>query len=69
MSKRGANQSVDTKYATTMICDALRFIESGRIEIAVDRIKDAVSMLPDVDDETQEMACIDAKKNCRGIAA
>lgn len=69
MSKRGANQSVSTKYATTLLCDALRFIESGRIVIAVDLIKNAVSMLPDVDDDAQEMACVDAKNNRRGIAA
>lgn len=69
MKKRGSNQSVDTKYATALLCDALRLIESGRVGMAVDCVKEAVSLLPDVNDDSQKMACIDAKKNHRGIAA
>lgn len=69
MSKRGANQSADTKFATFLVCDALRLIESGRVGLAVEYLRNALSILPDVGDEDQGIACVESKKQSRGIAA
>lgn len=69
MAKRGANQSVSTKYATTLLCDALRLLDIGKVGNAHELIKEAVSMLPDVNDSAQCEACSESKKKNRGIAA
>ena len=69
MAKRGANQSVSTKYATTLLCDALRLLDIGKVGNAHELIKEAVSMLPDVNDNAQCAVCSELKKKNRGIAA
>lgn len=69
MAKRGANQSVSTRYATTLLCDALRLLDVGKVSNAHELIKEAVSMLPDVNDNAQDDACCESKKKSRGIAA
>lgn len=69
MAKRGANQSVSTKYATTLLCYALRLLDVGKVSNAHELIKEAVSMLPDVNDNAQDDACCESKKKSRGIAA
>lgn len=68
-AKRGSNQSADTKFATLKLCDALRMIESGRVFVAVDLIKEAVSMLPDISDEKQISSIVEVKNKRRGFAA
>jgi hypothetical protein len=50
----GNNQSVDTKYATVLVDDALTFIESGRIQKGVDLLRRVLTLLPDLGLERQE---------------
>lgn len=69
MSKRGENQSTSTKYATTLLCNALRFLESGAVWKAHELIQNAVSILPDVDDSIQGAAYDEKKKNTAGYFA
>ena len=61
---RGSNQSIDTKFATHRVCDAISMIESGRIESAKELLFDAIRMLPDVGDAMQERA--EAEQQKRG---
>lgn len=53
---RGSNQSVDTKFATILCCDAISMIESGRVHHGLELIKRAVSMLPEVGSPVQIQA-------------
>ena len=69
MARRGANQSVSTKFATTLICDALRLLESGQVGRAHDLLRHASILLPDVNDEAKRAAGIWFKAQNRGIAA
>ena len=54
--KRGANQSVDTKYATNLLCDALDILKSGRPGRAKELIEHALWLLPDIGNSTQQSA-------------
>ena len=49
----GNNQSVDTKFATVLVDDALTFIESGRIQKGVDLLQRVLTLLPDLGLERQ----------------
>lgn len=53
---RGENQSVDTKYATTLIGEALAEIRSGRIARAESILEHALVLLPKVCSREQEDA-------------
>ena len=66
---RGANQSTDTKYATSLVCDALALIESGRISSARTLVMEALSRLPEIGDPLQAMAEAEVKKTRRGFHA
>ena len=66
---RGSNQSVDTKYATLKVCDALVLIDSGRIGSARDSLIQALSILPEIDDEIQKKAEAEFKEKKRGFHA
>lgn len=58
---RGANQSVDTKFATVLACDAITLIESGRVNHGLDVLKRAVAMLSDIGKEVQIQAELETK--------
>lgn len=45
---RGRNQSIDTKFATLLVDDAITFIESGRIQKGVELLQRALDSLPDI---------------------
>jgi hypothetical protein len=62
---RGANQSVETKYATTLICEALKEIRSGRIGRAVKILDHALVLLPKIGDQEQEAAS--ARRTAAGV--
>ena len=66
---RGSNQSVDTKYATLKVCDALALLDSGRIGSARDLLIQALSILPEIDDEIQKKADAEFKEKKRGFHA
>ena len=67
MKKHGYNQSADTKYATGLICNAIKLIESGRIYLAAPLLRRAVYMLPDIDDSHQSDAAIGGEKQAVGV--
>ena len=66
---RGANQSTDTKYATSIICDALVLIETGRIASAREAIIHALCLLPSINDPEQCKAERHRKSKGRGFHA
>lgn len=49
----GNNQSVDTKFATVLVDDAITFIESGRIEKGLALMQRVLTLLPDMGLERQ----------------
>lgn len=53
---RGENQSTDTKYATTLISEALAEIRSGRITRAESILEHALVLLPKVCSKEQDEA-------------
>lgn len=66
---RGSNQSTDTKYATSIVCDAVVLLESGRIESARKMLINALCLLPKIYDETQDKAEAERRKESRGLHA
>lgn len=64
---RGSNQSVDTKFATILVDDAITFIETGRVQKGVDMLRRALDMLPDIGLERQENP-VEHKGPTRGFA-
>ena len=66
---RGANQSTDTKHATSLVCDALALIESGRAESARNALVHALCLLPKINEQTQEKAEQERKTAGRGFHA
>lgn len=54
MRIRGSNQSADTKFATTLVDDAITVIKSGRVHAGVELLQRAILLLPDVGGENQE---------------
>lgn len=53
LKRRGANQSVDTRYAAALVRDAIVLLESGATQIAVLVLKKASGLLPEC--ETREV--------------
>lgn len=64
---RGKNQSVDTKFATCLVCDAIDLLNTGRVELARKRLVHAVTMLPDVLNNTQKDAAEEYRRTNRGM--
>lgn len=50
----GNNQSVDTKFATVLVDDAITFIESGRVEKGLELMRRVLTLLPDIGLDRQE---------------
>lgn len=67
--RRGANQSIDTKYAAVLLCEALDVISRGRVVHAKELIEKALTLLPYVESEKQREAELKVKKSSRGFHA
>lgn len=54
-TNRGINQSVGTKFATSLVDEAITVIQSGRVQNGVNLLRRAIMLLPDIGGENQQI--------------
>lgn len=54
-TNRGLNQSVGTKFATSLVDEAITVIQSGRVQHGVDMLRRAIMLLPDIGGKNQQI--------------